>query len=56
METNLNSSVKVAKNVKIQPDCFDGTNYTKWINKMVFLFILLKIDLVYFLSKSVCTT
>jgi hypothetical protein len=29
METNLNSSVKVAKDVKIQLDHFDGMNYTR---------------------------
>jgi len=33
----MNSSVKVAKDVKIQLDRFDGTNYTRWMDKMIFL-------------------
>jgi len=48
METNLNSSVKVAKDVKIQLDHFDGTNYTRWIDKMMFLFISIKIYYIFF--------
>jgi hypothetical protein len=43
METNMNSSVKVAKDVKIQLDRFDGTNYTRWMDKMIFLLTSLKI-------------
>jgi hypothetical protein len=43
METNMNSKVKFAKDVKIQLDRFDGTNYTRWMDKMVFLFTSLKI-------------
>jgi len=39
----MNSSVKVAKDVKIQLDRFDGTNYTRWMDKMIFLLTLLKI-------------
>jgi len=33
----MNSSIKVAKDVKIQLDRFDGTSYTKWMDKMIFL-------------------
>jgi len=43
METNMNSKVKFAKDVKIKLDRFDGTNYTRWMDKMVFLFTSLKI-------------
>jgi hypothetical protein len=43
METNLNSSIMVAKDVKIQFDHFDCTNCTRWMDKIVFLLILLKI-------------
>jgi hypothetical protein len=43
MKTNLNSSVRVAKDVKIQLDHFDGMNYTRWMDKMVFLLTSLKI-------------
>jgi uncharacterized protein with NAD-binding domain and iron-sulfur cluster len=43
METNMNSSVRVAKDVKIKLNCFDGTNYTRWMDKMVFMFTSLKI-------------
>jgi hypothetical protein len=43
METNMNSSVKVAKDVKIQLDQFDGMNYTGWMDKMIFLLTSLKI-------------
>jgi hypothetical protein len=39
----MNSKVKFAKDVKIQLDRFDGTNYTRWMDKMVFLFTSLKI-------------
>jgi hypothetical protein len=43
MKTNLNSSVRVAKDVKIQLDHFDAMNYTRWMDKMVFLLTSLKI-------------
>jgi hypothetical protein len=43
METNLNSSIRVAKDVKIQLDCFNGTKYTRWMDKMMFILTLLKI-------------
>jgi len=43
METNLNSSIRVAKDVKIQLDCFNGTKYTRWRDKMMFILTLLKI-------------
>ena len=33
----------VAKDVKIQLDHFDGTNYIRWMNMMVFLFTSIKI-------------
>jgi len=39
----MNSSVKVAKDIKIQLDRFDGTNYTRWMDKMIFLLTSLKI-------------
>ena len=39
----MNSSVKVAKDVKIQLNRFDGTNYTRWMDKMIFLLTSLKI-------------
>jgi hypothetical protein len=43
METNMNSNVRFAKDVKIQLDHFDGINYTRWMDKMVFLLTSLKI-------------
>ena len=43
METNLNSSIRVAKDVKIQFDHFDYTNCTRWMDKIVFMLTLLKI-------------
>jgi hypothetical protein len=43
MKTNMNSRDKVAKNVKIQLDRFHGTNYTRWMDKMIFLLTSLKI-------------
>ena len=39
----MNSSVKVAKDVKIQLEQFDGTNYTRWMDKMIFMLTSLKI-------------
>jgi hypothetical protein len=39
----MNSRDKVAKNVKIQLDRFHGTNYTRWMDKMIFLLTSLKI-------------
>ena len=39
----MNSSVKVVKDVKIQLDRFDGTNYIRWMDKMIFLLTSLKI-------------
>ena len=39
----MNSSVRVAKDVKIQLERFDGTNKTRWMNKMMFLLTSLKI-------------
>jgi hypothetical protein len=39
----MNSSVRVAKDVKIQPERFDGTNKTRWMDKMMFLLASLKI-------------
>ena len=43
METNMNSSIKVVKDVKIQLDRFDGMNYTRWMDKMIFMLTSLKI-------------
>ena len=37
METNMIYNVRVAKDVKIQLDHFDCMNYTRWIDKLVFL-------------------
>jgi len=36
----FDSSVRVAKDVKIQLDCFNGTKYTRWMDKMMFLLYL----------------
>jgi len=33
----MNSNVRVAKDVKIQLDHFNGTNYSRWMDKMMFL-------------------
>jgi hypothetical protein len=53
IETNINFSVRVAKDVKIQLDYFDDMNYTKLMNKMVFLLISLKIY--YILNPNLST-
>jgi hypothetical protein len=39
----MNSSIKVVKDVKIQLDRFDGMNYTRWMDKMIFMLTSLKI-------------
>jgi len=48
----MNSNVRVAKDVKIQLDRFDGINYTRWMDKMVFLLTSLKIYYILNLNLS----
>jgi len=48
----MNSSVKVAKDVKIQLDRFDGTNYTRWMDNMIFMLTSLKIYYILDLNLS----
>ena len=48
----MNSSVKVAKNVKIQLDWFGDTNYTRWMDKMIFLLTSLKIYYIFYPNLS----
>ena len=52
METNINSSVRVAKNVKIQLDRFNYMNYTRWVDKIMFLLTSLKIYYILDLNLS----
>jgi hypothetical protein len=37
MDANLNSSIKVTNDVKIQLDHFKDIIYTWWVDKLVFL-------------------
>jgi len=52
MKTNMNSRDKVAKYVKIQLDRFHGMNYTRWMDKMIFLLTSLKIYYILDLNLS----
>jgi hypothetical protein len=52
METNINSSVRVAEDVKIQLDGFNYMNYTRWVNKIMFLLTSLKIYYILDLNLS----
>jgi hypothetical protein len=52
MDANLNSSIKVAKDVKIQLDHFKDIIYTWWVDKLVFLLTSWKIYCVLDLNLS----
>jgi hypothetical protein len=52
METNINSSVRVAEDVKIQLDGFNYMNYTRWVDKIMFLLTSLKIYYILDLNLS----
>jgi len=52
METNINSSVRVAKDVKIQLDRFNYMNHTTWVDNKVFLLTSLKIYYILDLNLS----
>ena len=52
METNINLSVRVAKDVKIQLDRFNYMNYIRWVDKIVFLLTSLKIYYILDLNLS----
>ena len=52
METNINLSERVAKDVKIQLDRFNYMNYIRWVDKIVFLLTSLKIYYILDLNLS----
>jgi len=52
METNINSSIRVAKDVKIQLNRFNYMNYTTWVDNIVFLLTSLKIYYILDLNLS----
>ena len=53
METNMNYSVRVVNDVKIQLDRFYDTNYTRWLDKMVLL--LISLNIYYILDPNLST-